>query len=84
MATCSFCALPETNSRPLVAGPDVFICAACARIALGSLGDHGARGLVVCSLCEESFAPSVCLEIEGRGFVCAGCARAIAQAVARS
>jgi hypothetical protein len=36
--TCSFCGEPQSGARKLVAGPKVFICEECVRLALDIVG----------------------------------------------
>ena len=74
---CSFCGEVETPNRKLVAGPAVFICGECARIALEVLAEHYSDSQVFCAMCHVAVLPGESLIFRGKGYLCVECVRAI-------
>jgi ATP-dependent protease Clp ATPase subunit len=79
--TCSFCGLAESAHRKLIAGPKVFICSECVRIAADVLSEVPDDPKAVCALCRRADAPENYMLIEGRGYLCSGCAGTVHRAL---
>jgi DNA-directed RNA polymerase subunit RPC12/RpoP len=74
---CSFCGREESPIRKLVAGPSVFICADCARLASRVLTEADSGGKVSCAICGTASSPETFLTFQGQGYLCANCIRSV-------
>ena len=77
---CSFCGLGDTPERKLIAGPGVFICSDCVRLASETIAALELEPRVRCAICHDEGNPADHLIFEGRGQLCAACARAVREA----
>jgi len=74
---CSFCGLQQDEGRQLVAGPSVFICGECIRVAMDALGTASIEAKPCCAICRTEGDIQRFLVFEGRGYLCASCVRAV-------
>ena len=73
---CSFCGKGEEPGRRMIAGPGVFICSDCVRIASEAFADLEIAPRVRCSVCREIGNAEDYLQFQGKGYLCAPCVRA--------
>jgi hypothetical protein len=73
---CSFCGKDEEAGRPMIAGPAVFICSDCVRVASEAFADLDIAPRVRCSVCREVGNAEDYLGFLGKGYLCAPCVRA--------
>lgn len=76
---CSFCAIEKTPELEMVAGPSVFICSDCIRIASIAISEKKQNGKVHCSLCGKITELEKCLIHRNTGYLCSECVREIRQ-----
>ena len=80
LVACSFCGQGEAPQRRLIAGPGVFICSDCAKVATETFAALDLLPKVRCAICGDADSPENHLIFEGRGQLCAPCVRAVREA----
>lgn len=88
---CSFCNVPQSAVRKLIAGSSAFICDECVAVCDGIVAQaattsgerpHATGAVWICLVCKRGSARPDCVVVPDRGPVCLPCVDRIRAAAA--